>query len=104
MRITIHFPHKPDVTITKCNYGRMVDNSELGRPKEYLLIETSDDSVWDMLLDAFERVFISGEESIKDEILVLYNDSTCSIKETEEKYYKVTGMSAIEVSEKEFND
>jgi hypothetical protein len=40
----------------------------------------------------------------KKTILALYNDGTCSIKETQPGYYKITGMSAIEVSEKEFND
>ena len=92
MRITIHFPHKPEVTITGCEVTLVTFK------KEYVLIKVDEEySNWDLLMDV-----PLGMD--KETILALYNDGTCSIKETQPGYYKITGMSAIEISEKEFND
>lgn len=98
MRVTIHFDFKPSVTITRCK------NTVASFNNDYLLVRTTEESVWDLLISPFERVFMSTDESIKDMILTLYNDGTCSIEEGQRGAIKVTGMSAIEVSEKEFND
>jgi hypothetical protein len=92
MRITLHFPHKPEVTITGCEVTLVTFK------KEYVLIKVDEEySSWDMLVDV-----PLGMD--KKTILALYNDGTCSIEERPDGYYKITGMSAIEVSEKEFND
>jgi len=92
MRVTLHFPLKPEVTITGCEVTLVTFK------KEYVLIKVDEEySSWDMLIDV-----PLGMD--KKTILALYNDGTCSIKETQPGYYKITGMSAIEVSEKEFND
>ena len=92
MRITIHFPHKPEVTIIGCEVTLVTFKND------YVLIKVDEEySAWDMLIDV-----PLGMD--KETILALYNDGTCSIKETQPGYYKITGMSAIEVTEKEFND
>lgn len=92
MRVTIHFDFKPEVTITGC------DVTLVTFKKEYIIIKVDEEySTWDMLIDV-----PLGMD--KKTILALYNDGTCSIKETQPGYYKITGMSAIEMSEKEFND
>lgn len=92
MRITLHFPHKPEVTIIGCEVTLVTFK------KEYVLIKVDEEySNWDLLIDA-----PLGMD--KKTILALYNDGTCSIEEKPDGYYKITGMSAIEVSEKEFND
>jgi len=92
MRITIHFDFKPSVTIIGCEVTLVTFK------KEYVLIKVDEEySNWDLLIDV-----PLGMD--KETILALYNDGTCSISETQPGYYKVTGMSAIEISEKEFND
>lgn len=92
MRITIHFDFKPSVTIIGCEVTLVTFK------KEYVIIKVDEEySNWDLLMDA-----PLGMD--KRTILALYNDSTCSIEEKPDGYYKITGMSAIEVSEKEFND
>lgn len=92
MRITLHFPHKPEVTIIGCEVTLVTFKND------YVLIKVDEEySAWDMLIDV-----PLGMD--KDTILALYNDGTCSIEEKHDGYYKIIGMSAIEVSEKEFND
>lgn len=92
MRVTIRFDFKPSVTIIGCEVTLVTFK------KEYVLIKVDEEySNWDMLTDAPLGID-------KNTILALYNDGTCSIEEKPDGYYKVTGMSAIEVSEKEFND
>lgn len=92
MRITIHFDFKPSVTIIGCEVTLVTFK------KEYVLIKVDEEySNWDLLIDA-----PLGMD--KKTIFALYNDGTCSIEEKPDGYYKITGMSAIEVSEKEFND
>lgn len=92
MRITIHFPHKPEVTIIGCEVTLVTFK------KEYILIKVDEEySNWDLLMDVPLGID-------KKTILALYNDGTCSIEEKPDGYYKITGMSAIEVSEKEFNN
>ena len=92
MRSTIHFPFKPSVTIIGCEV------TLTSFKKEYVLIKVDEEySNWDLLMDV-----PLGMD--KETILALYNDGTWSISEAQMGYYKVTGMSAIEVSEKEFND
>lgn len=92
MRVTLHFPFKPSVTITGCEVTLVTFK------KEYVLIKVDEEySNWDLLMDAPLGID-------KDTILALYNDGTCSIEEKPDGYYKITGMSAIEVAEKEFND
>jgi len=92
MRITVHFDFKPSVTIIGCEVTLVTFK------KEYILIKVDEEySNWDLLMDA-----PLGMD--KKTILALYNDGTCSIEEKPDGYYKITGMSAIEVSEKEFND
>lgn len=92
MRITLHFPHKPSVTIIGCEVTLVTFK------KEYVLIKVDEEySNWGLLMDV-----PLGMD--KNTILALYNDGTCSIEERPDGYYKITGMSAIEVSEKEFND
>jgi hypothetical protein len=92
MRITIHFDFKPSVTIIGCEVTLVTFK------KEYVLIKVDEEySNWDLLMDA-----PLGMD--KKTILALYNDGTCSIEEKPDGYYKITGMSAIEVAEKEFND
>ena len=92
MRATIHFPFKPSVTIIGCEVTLVTFK------REYVLIKVDEEySAWDMLMDV-----PLGMD--KRTILALYNDGTCSIEEKPDGYYKITGMSAIEVSEKEFND
>lgn len=92
MRITLHFPFKPEVTITGCEVTLVTFK------KEYIIIKVDEEhSSWDMLIDV-----PLGMD--KNTILALYNDGTCSIEERPDGYYKITGMSAIEISEKEFND
>lgn len=92
MRVTLHFPFKPSVTITGCEVTLVTFK------KEYVLIKVDEEySSWDMLIDV-----PLGMD--KKTILALYNDGTCSISEAQMGYYKVTGMSAIEVSEKEFEE
>ena len=92
MRITVRFDFKPSVTIIGCEVTLVTFK------KEYVLIKVDEEySNWDLLMDA-----PLGMD--KRTILALYNDGTCSIEEKPDGYYKITGMSAIEVSEKEFND
>lgn len=92
MRITVHFPFKPNVTIIGCEVTLVTFK------KGYVLIKVDEEySAWDLLMDV-----PLGMD--KNTILALYNDGTCSIEEKPDGYYKITGMSAIEVSEKEFND
>ena len=92
MRITVHFDFKPSVTITGCEVTLVTFK------KEYIIIKVDEEySSWDMLMDV-----PLGMD--KKTILALYNDGTCSIEERPDGYYKITGMSAIEMSEKEFND
>lgn len=92
MRITIHFDFKPSVTITGCEVTLVTFK------KEYVLIKVDEEySNWDLLMDVPLGMN-------KETILALYNDGTCCISQAQMGYYKVTGMSAIEVSEKEFND
>lgn len=92
MRVTIHFPFKPSVTIIGCEVTLVTFK------KEYIIIKVDEEySAWDMLID----VPLGMDKEI---ILALYNDGTCSIEEKPDGYYKITGMSAIEISEKEFND
>lgn len=92
MRITIRFDFKPSVTIIGCEVTLVTFK------KEYILIKVDEEySNWDLLIDV-----PLGMD--KKTILALYNDGTCSIEERPDGYYKITGMSAIEVSEKEFND
>lgn len=92
MRITIHFDFKPSVTIIGCEVTLVTFK------KEYVLIKVDEEySNWDMLMDVPLGID-------KKTILALYNDGTCSIEEKPDGYYKITGMSAIEVAEKEFND
>lgn len=87
MRVTIHFDFKPSVTIIGCEVTLVTFKNE------YVLIKVDEEySNWDLF----------GMD--KNTILALYNDGTCSITETQSGYYKITGMSAIEISEKEFND
>jgi hypothetical protein len=94
MRITIHFDFKPSVTITKCEVTLVTLKNG------YLLIKPSEDSEWDMLFDGD----VIPTDNTNMMILRLYNDGTCCISQAQMGYYKITGMSAIEVSEKEFND
>lgn len=92
MRVTIHFDFKPSVTIIGCEVTLVTFK------KEYVLIKVDEEySNWDLLMDV-----PLGMD--KESILTLYNDGTCSIEEKPDGYYKITGMSAIEISEKEFND
>jgi len=92
MRITIHFDFKPSVTIIGCEVTLVTFK------KEYVLIKVDEEySNWDLLMDVPLGID-------KEAILALYNDGTCCISEAQMGYYKITGMSAIEVSEKEFND
>lgn len=92
MRITVHFPFKPSVTIIGCEVTLTAFKNE------YVLIKVDEEySNWDLLMDVPLGID-------KNTILALYNDGTCSITETQSGYYKITGMSAIEISEKEFEE
>lgn len=92
MRVTIRFDFKPSVTIIGCEVTLVTFK------KEYVLIKVDEEySNWDLLMDVPLGID-------KNTILALYNDGTCSIEERPDGYYKIAGMSAIEVSEKEFND
>ena len=94
MRVIIHFPFKPSVLITKCEFAIVTSRTEC-------VVNTSEASEWDMLLG---QLSVSAEGDPKQQILSLYKDGTCLIEQTEENYYKITGMSAIEVSDREFNN
>lgn len=98
MRVTIHFDFKPSVTITGCEVTLVAFK------EGYILIKTTEESEWDMLLDG---VSLGIEEDAKKMITRLYNDGTCSMQETDSCMpgcFKVAGMSAFEASDKEFND
>jgi len=99
MRITIHFPFKPSITITKCD--GITGAYKNGYNKDSILIKATKESEWDLLLG--EQPFDLKDDA-KNTILRLYNDNACSIIETEDGYYTVRGMASFEVSEKEYDD